>query len=325
MAIHTRIQQLNSEHASLVPSPQAGLLEKGKATAKQLVVAGKIKIEELKIGGADTDIGKHLIEARQEESVQCEATAAILGQIAGARKALSDRQKEYGEAKTAVDRRGSEICASFALQQMDGTRTLDAELSKCRHLTTQKEAELTALKNGLPDKLLAETTLPQESQLAHLLTELHQTEAEVQAAPSSPLSAMRERFAKAGRKADPKNRTVAAWVSAVILILFVGLVVILRLAELSNIAKEKAAKETEKLAHQQAVVTEIAKGNELWDSGKKTEAVIKYKELMKERRTVEDKSQFTLVYGRVIEREAEEGDSVAARGMIKEAWSRAFL
>jgi hypothetical protein len=118
---------------------------------------------------------------------------------------------------------------------------------------------------------------------------------------------------------QPKNRTFAAWVSAVILILFFAVVVMLRQAELSNIAKEKAAKEAEKIAHQQAVVTEIAKANELWDSGKKTEAVIKYKELMNERRTVENNSPFTLVYGRVIEREAEKGDTVAARSMIKDA------
>ncbi len=319
MAIHTRLQQLRKEHENLAASPQAGLLEKGKATAKQLMVAGKIKLEELKIGGADAEIGKHLIESCQEESVRCEVTAAVLGQIAGARKALSDRQQEHGEAKAAVDGKGSEICASFAFQRMEGSRTLDAELSRCRHVITQKEAELTALKNGLPDKLLATTTLPQDSQLAPLLAELRQVEAEMQAAPSSPLSALRDRFAKDGKQADPKNRTFAAWVSAGILILLFALVVVLRVAEVSNIAKEKAAKEAEKLAHQQAVVTDIAKANGLWDSGKKTEAIIKYKEIMKERRTVEDKSAFTLVYGRVIEREAEEGDTVAARSMIKEA------
>ena len=85
--------------------------------------------------------------------------------------------------------------ASFAFQRMDGSRTLDAELSRCQHLITQKETELTALKNGLPDKLPAITTLPQDSQLAHLLTELRQAEAELQAAPSSPFSRSGERFA----------------------------------------------------------------------------------------------------------------------------------
>ena len=52
LAIHIRLQQLRKEHESLAPPLQAGLLEKGKATAKQLMVAGKIKLEELKIGGA---------------------------------------------------------------------------------------------------------------------------------------------------------------------------------------------------------------------------------------------------------------------------------
>ena len=319
MAIHTRLQQLRNEYESLAPSPQAGLLEKGKATAKHLMVAGKIKLEELKIGGADTEIGKHLIEARQEESVRCEATSTVLGQIAGSSKDLADRQKKYEDAKAAVESKGSEICASFALQRMEGSRTLDAELSRCRHLITQKETELVALKNGLPDKLLAATTLPQDSQLAHLLTELHQAEAELQAAPPSPLSGLCERLAKARGQAQPKNRTLAAIGSAVFLILLFTLVVVLRQAELRIIAKEKAAKEAETLAHQQAVATEIAKANELWDSGRKTDAVIKYKEVMKERRTVEDKSPFALVYGRVIEREAEKGDTVAARSMIKEA------
>ena len=86
----------------------------------------------------------------------------------------------------------------------------------------------------------------------------------------------------------PKNRVLAATVSAVIVVVFIALVLTLRAVELRGIARDKAAKEAEKTARQQEVAKDIAKANELWDSGKTLEAVIKYKELVKERNTLEE-------------------------------------
>jgi hypothetical protein len=66
IALHGRIEALQKEHEQFAPPSNASILQRTKAKAQQLVVAGKIKIEELKIGGHETQIGKSLLDSGTE-------------------------------------------------------------------------------------------------------------------------------------------------------------------------------------------------------------------------------------------------------------------
>jgi hypothetical protein len=65
-ALQGRIGELQAEHDRLSPSSDAGMLQKTKAKAQQLVVVGKIKLEETKIGKLEEQIGKQLIATAQD-------------------------------------------------------------------------------------------------------------------------------------------------------------------------------------------------------------------------------------------------------------------
>ena len=76
---------------------------------KQLVVAGKIKIEELKIGSQETQIGKSLLDSSTEQSVACATTTALLDQVSRQRATITELSFESEAARTALDSKKHEF------------------------------------------------------------------------------------------------------------------------------------------------------------------------------------------------------------------------
>ncbi|MGD0283957.1 MAG: DUF4339 domain-containing protein, partial [Dissulfurispiraceae bacterium] len=81
-SVHRRIAELHTEYDQLKPANDAGMIQKTKAKAQQLVVTGKIKLEEMKINKLEEQIGKQLIASTQEDSVKCDHTTEILSKVA---------------------------------------------------------------------------------------------------------------------------------------------------------------------------------------------------------------------------------------------------
>ena len=199
----------------------------------------------------------------------------------------------------ARDRR---FAPRLAFNEWMAARTLDAELSRCRHLITQKETELAALKNGLPDKLLVEPAAIQEGGISALLSELRQVEASIREQPASGSATVREGLAGYwGRRTKKQQK----WAK----IGGIAVAVIIILSVISNIY--------EGLAIQQ----EITEAGQLWESGSKAEAAAKYKTLLRQR-LINGASQLSMVYSRVIDREADEGDAREAKELTATALDR---
>lgn len=166
-ASHSAILKLQIEREKLAASPQAGLVEKGTAAAKQLMVAGRIKLQERKLKGLEIEIGKQLIAAYQEESVRCDSTASVLAQIADARNAVAECRKQQQKVCAVIEAEKAEICKTFDME-----RFWDAEVERCRQALAQQEHYREVLLSELPDKLLVDTSVPTTGQLGGLLTEL---------------------------------------------------------------------------------------------------------------------------------------------------------
>jgi hypothetical protein len=175
--LHRKIADLESEKLSLTPPENAGMIQKAKAKAQQMVVFGKIKLAAMSEGSLETAIGNNLLHNNQEESVRCDQTNGILDAICKQRSIIAGHRAQVSEVQTALENKRTALCQSFGLAKIENASTLDAELRKCQTATQQKEKALTDIEQGLPDKLLAEATLPQQGRLAELLADLRRAAA----------------------------------------------------------------------------------------------------------------------------------------------------
>ena len=161
MRLNSTIADYRKEHDSLTPPPDAGMLDKTKAKAKQLAIMGKIKLEEVKIGGLDTQVGKQLVDSEREESVRCSGTESVLAHIANARANVAQTKQQAEQAAAALESQKATLCETFGLSQIEGARSLDAAISQTRQSIGTRQKELSALRSDLPGKLLAASDLPE--------------------------------------------------------------------------------------------------------------------------------------------------------------------
>lgn len=194
LALHRKIADLEAEKLALTPPESAGMVQKAKAKAQQMVSFGRIKLVARSEGSLETAIGKNLLHNNQEETVRCDQTNGILDAICKHRSNIASCRSRVSEAQAAVENKRAELCQSLGLAKIEGATTLDAELRTCQSAINQKEKERRDLENALPDKLLAEADMPHEGRLAELLTGLWQTVA-VQVKTASP-----------GSKCDPARQ-----------------------------------------------------------------------------------------------------------------------
>ena len=173
IALQGKIEALQKEHEQLAPPSEASILQKTKAKAQQLVVAGKIKMEEMKIGSHETQIGKSLLDSGTEQTIACATTADLLEQVSQQRAAITKLRSESEAAQAALDSKRQEFCGSLGLSRIENAGTFDAEIRECKSRIGQAQKELTTLEHGIPDRLAAE---PGEmgTPLAGLLGELRQ-------------------------------------------------------------------------------------------------------------------------------------------------------
>jgi hypothetical protein len=194
MRLNSTIADYRKEHDSLTPPPDAGMLDKTKAKAKQLAIMGKIKLEEVKIGGLDTQVGKQLVDSEREESVRCSGTESVLAHIANARANVAQTKQQAEQAAAALESQKATLCETFGLSQIEGARSLDAAISQTRQSIGTRQKELSALRSDLPGKLLAASDLPEGEPLVRLVNELRQAELDLQTRRASVYSNALDRW-----------------------------------------------------------------------------------------------------------------------------------
>lgn len=198
LALQERIDALRKEHAGLAPNAGAGAIEKAKATAQQLAVGGKIKLEEMKIGKLDSQIGQQLIEQDQEGSVRCSQTDQILGQIAERRRQIAALVEQEAIARNKLSAKATEVARTLNLSQVGSTESLNEELKRCRGSLAEAEQAQAKAERELPAMLLADSSIQPESTLGRRLSELRQTEERLEHVPASAVRGAVDRFRRPG-------------------------------------------------------------------------------------------------------------------------------
>ena len=175
IALHERIKGMQKEYQELATRDGATFVQKTKAKAQQLLIAGKIKVEELKIGSHETQVGKSLLESAAEQTTACLTTATILDQVCQQRATIANLRSAADAAKATLDAKKQELCGSLGFSSINGVGTFDAEIRACEGQLGQWQKELAALESGIPDRL-ATAPVGQAALMAGLLDELRKTQ-----------------------------------------------------------------------------------------------------------------------------------------------------
>ena len=110
IALQATIEALQAEYSQLAQASEASFFQKTKAKAQQLVVAGKIKYEELKIGNQETHIGKSILDSGTEQTVASATTATLLDKVCQQRAAIAKLRSESEAARSALESQKQEFC-----------------------------------------------------------------------------------------------------------------------------------------------------------------------------------------------------------------------
>jgi len=210
LAVHERIEELRKEYDNSAPAANAGTVEKAKAKAQQLAVAGKIKLEETKIGKLESQIGQQLIEASQEGFVRCEQTGQILSQLAERRAEIAQLAEQERQARESLTTKAGQLSEMLRLSNIESSRALDEELKRCNAVITQAETAQRSLENELPAMLTVEPSIPATSKIGASIAELRKVEEQLQHAPKSPIAGMVSWFSELST-AGKVGVVAAAW------------------------------------------------------------------------------------------------------------------
>lgn len=178
-----RIGELKTQIDRLAPPINAGMIQHAKSVAQQLLVGIKIKIEELKIGWLDKQIGQELLTSNQETSVQCDTTAEILAAIAGQRRIIAQGSQEADQARQTFNQKKTDLAQSLKITNIESTKIFYAERRGCLRKIADIEKNKIILEKEIPEQLLA-VDVP-ESDLGRLVQALRETQSQLAAASRS--------------------------------------------------------------------------------------------------------------------------------------------
>jgi hypothetical protein len=141
-ALNRRIADLQAQHDDLVPAADAGVRQKLIAKSKQVIVIGKLKLEERKIRSTDTAVGRAIITSDLDDSVRCEATANLLDRVAHCRDDVSTCLTRLQQDEMARDNCRQDLCKTLSLAHIEGLQTLDSEMELCRRTVEEADAAM---------------------------------------------------------------------------------------------------------------------------------------------------------------------------------------
>jgi uncharacterized protein (UPF0212 family) len=153
LAAHKRIQELQKERADLTPGSDAGMARKAQAKVQQMVVAGKIKMGETKVGGLEKGIGRKVIEDKLDESVRCDTTANLLDRIKIQRVGIDKFSEELKGAEIEQAETAKKLSATVGLADFGSSKELDAANNLCVKSVKQHNSDLDVAIRALADAL----------------------------------------------------------------------------------------------------------------------------------------------------------------------------
>lgn len=186
-ALNDAITALQVEHGALAPSPNAGFIAKTKAVAQQLAVMGKLKLEEFKISGVETSLGRKLIAENRDADLECPATTQILGELRSLRAERQTRAERCGVTQALMESRKQDWGAALSLEFPGHGREFVTAIRECQQQSQSLATQLQELDEQLIHQLPYESNLSSGTLLGDLVEGLRglKRQADSQAANAS--------------------------------------------------------------------------------------------------------------------------------------------
>ncbi len=212
------VKSLQNEYDIHIPVVSETILEKTSSKAQQMIIAGKIKIEELKYSKLETQIGKYLIEANEEKSVRCEDTRDVLSQIKKIRTDIVQHEQLCNTAFDTLENKKKEFCENLSLDEIRSSRIFNTELSRYQKKVTNLQKEIVTLISKIIVKLQRKKNMV-PGRLAILLTEMKDVQSQHLQTPFSTEPDLTENLL-GNKDIQPKNNKKYHIVFGVLLFVF---------------------------------------------------------------------------------------------------------
>jgi hypothetical protein len=177
-----RIARLKSDQNALGVSPDSGIIVKGMAKAQQLAVAARIMFAKLSARKMESQIGKALIDAQSEDSVQSASTAEVLDDMASARRDVASCKRDFDLAANTLESAKTALIQSLGGSNIDTDAAIAERLDALRWELTATQLRLQHTEDKFLDSLVSNADSFAETSIGPALTRLAQLRAEARAA-----------------------------------------------------------------------------------------------------------------------------------------------
>ena len=219
--LEKRITALVKDRDVLASKPDGGLIQSVKVKSRQLAIFAQLMLEKSRINGAERQIGKRLIDSQLEDSVRCERTERLIGEIQQLRKEIQQAAGKRDEAKQNLIQQRLTTAEELDLKKFHTGTQFNDQVREIRNQRTQAQRFFDQYTNDIPDRLKADDQLPAGT-LADDVSELQRLELIV--GPKWELMTISNALKKVMSIATvPKSLRIAGATLILCLLLYAGL------------------------------------------------------------------------------------------------------
>jgi WD40 repeat protein len=219
--LHDHLEKLSHEKDALGQGDAAKLTEKVTLKARQLKMAGEIKMGQLKIGSLNRALGESLLNEKEEASVDCPQTREVLEAITGQRAAIAAATEKQATAESQLADTLEEATQTLDRESVEGATVLQAELKQVRKDARSIEKSISTAREAIVSKALEDESLRDNEQLGPNLKQLWSTQFDLKASQSQVSKTADKVTSRLSTLSQPVKYTICGAAGCLLLILLV--------------------------------------------------------------------------------------------------------
>jgi len=218
--LQSRIDALVRQKSALAVGHEAKLTEKARVQAQQMMTAGQIKVEELKIASLDRAAGESLLASGDEEIVHCDRTDGILRAIAAQRQVIAAATEAIKQAESELGREKSAAAKTLDRDKIQNPTSLHAELKEIRKETRENQQSIDSVRHDAVATALEESDLREHGQIGLQLKQLQGIRSQLESSKPLALKVF-DQFVARWRQLPIRVRYAACGLSGCVLLITV--------------------------------------------------------------------------------------------------------
>jgi hypothetical protein len=172
--LQNRIDSLVQKKSILSLANASGLLEQASLKAKEIKLAGQLKIEQLKINSTNRTIGRLILSSNAEESLRCTPLEKVLEAIASQRKKIAAAKAAREAADRLVSDTRKNTAATLGIPEVSDGTSLESQVLQQKERLRLIDKQIAELEESVVEKALAYDWLQDNPQLRDPLSRLAQ-------------------------------------------------------------------------------------------------------------------------------------------------------